>query len=373
MIVTSTNDIKDHKITEYIGLVNANIVVGANLISDWFASWTDVLGGYSNSYQSKLDEIYNKALNELKFKAAKNGANALLGVHFDFDEISGKGKSMFMVTAFGTAVKTTPIIQEVEKKDRYEIYQKLYNLSKFKEAGIISTEQYEAERNNLLLNYEDEIKKELKTIKTHNDQKEAFKQAQILTKQLAEKKRKEEEILLEQKKKEAEAKMTAQEKEAALRKEKEAVIRNAIENFKANASSIFIQVRNILDLNIKSPKFTLDNLSYNQIVNANYDEMDIQSSDKMAYTIGRFIKEEKIAAACKYYIDTVNDGDIEYAKSYIYSVYEIITFKKQSAFEIMALNLVELKCLGKEEEAANEFSKYSVCDIEVAKQIIALL
>lgn len=146
MIVTSTNDIKDHKITEYIGLVNANIVVGANLISDWFASWTDVLGGYSNSYQSTLDGIYDKALKELQFKAAKNGANALLGVHFDFDEISGKGKSMFMVTAFGTAVKITPIKGEIKKNDRYEIYQKLYNLSKFKETGIITTEQYDAEK-----------------------------------------------------------------------------------------------------------------------------------------------------------------------------------------------------------------------------------
>ena len=73
---------------------------------------------------------------------------------------------MFMVTAFGTAVKTAPLIQETEKKDRYEIYQKLYNLSKFKEDSIISSEQYEAERNNILYSYEDDIEKELKTIKS---------------------------------------------------------------------------------------------------------------------------------------------------------------------------------------------------------------
>ena len=362
MIVTSTNDIKDHKITEYIGLVNANIVVGANLISDWFASWTDVLGGYSNSYQSKLDEIYNKALNELRFKAAKNGANALLGVHFDFDEISGKGKSMFMVTAFGTAVKVTPITNEIKKNDRYEIYQKLYNLSKFKESGIITSEQYDAEKNNLLLSYETEIEKEIENIKSENDQKEAIKQAQILSQQLEEERRKE-----------AEALMTEQEKQEALRKAKEEEIRTAIGNFRANVPSIFVKVRDILDLNIKSPKFALDNLSYNQIMNASYEDMNIDPSDKMAYTIGRFIKAEKIAEACKYYIDIVNDNDIEYAKSYIYSIYEIITFKKQSAFEIMALNLVELKCLGKIEEAINEFIKYSVCDKETAKLVIDLL
>ena len=167
--------------------------------------------------------------------------------------------------------------------------------------------------------------------------------------------------------------MTEQEKQAAIRKAKEEEIRNAIENFKSKVPSIFVKVRDLLDLNIKSPKFILDNLSYNEIVNADYNDMNINPSDKMAYTIGRFIKEEKIAAACKYYIDIVNDDDIEYAKSYIYSVYEIITFKKQSAFEIMALNLVELKCLGKEEEAINEFIKYSVCDEETATQVIDLL
>ena len=34
MIITSTNDIKDHEVIEYLGLVNANEVIGANLISD---------------------------------------------------------------------------------------------------------------------------------------------------------------------------------------------------------------------------------------------------------------------------------------------------------------------------------------------------
>lgn len=321
----------------------------------------------------KLDEIYNKALNELRFKATKKGANALLGVHFDFDEVSGRGKSMFMVTAFGTAVKIVPIQEETKKSDRYEIYQKLYNLTQFKDAGIITSEQYEAERNNILLSYEDDIEKELENIKSDNDHKEAIKQAQILTKQLEEERRKKEEILLEQKRKEAEAIMTEQEKQSALRKEREEIIRNAIEKFKENVPSIFAQVRNLIDLNIKSPKYILDNLSYNEIINSDYNDMNINPSDKMAYTIGRFIKEERIAEACKYYIDTFDYDDIEYTKSYVYSVYEIITFKKQSAFEIMALNLVELKSLGKEEEAINEFAKYSVCDIEVAKQVVALL
>jgi hypothetical protein len=51
----------------------------------------------------------------------------------------------------------------------------------------------------------------------------------------------------------------------------------------------------------------------------------------------------------------------------------MITFKNQSAFENMAKNLVELKVLGKSEDAALEFAKYAACDIEVAKKVIDLL
>ena len=351
MIITSTNDIKNYNITNYIGLINANIVIGANFFSDLFASFTDVLGGYSESYQNTLDNIYNKVLNELKQKAVQCGANALIGVHFDFDEISGKGKSMFMVTAYGTAVKIVPNEVTHEKNDRYEIYQKLYNLFQFKETGIITTEQYETERNNLLLSYNNKIEKELKNIESENKRKEAINQVQILAKQ------KEEE----------------QKKVSELKEKEKRNIESAIEDFKTNSSIIIPKIREILNSNIKSPQYALETLSYSEIRSANYDDMYIDPSEKMAYTIACLIKNGKIAEACKYYIDFVDDDDVEEAKSYINSIYEIITLKNQLEFEKFAIKLIELKCEGKEEEAINEFAKYSVCDLDVAKIVINML
>ena len=159
MIVSTTNDIKGYEINKYIGLVNANIVIGANVFSDFFASFTDVLGGNSDSYESILDKIYKQALNQLIEKASLIGANALLGIHFDFDEISGKGKSMFMVTAIGTAVQVGK--PKGDNKERFEIYQKLYNLLKFKDSGIITSEQYDIEKNSILLGYETKIQQEI--------------------------------------------------------------------------------------------------------------------------------------------------------------------------------------------------------------------
>ena len=104
VIATTTNSIENAVIEKYLDLISTNVVVGTNLFSDFGASLTDLFGGFSDSYQNKLQKIYNMAIDNLKLKAANMGANAILGLKIDFDEISGKGKSMFMISALGTAV-----------------------------------------------------------------------------------------------------------------------------------------------------------------------------------------------------------------------------------------------------------------------------
>lgn len=360
MIVSTTNDIKGYEINKYIGLVNANIVIGANVFSDFFASFTDVLGGNSDSYESILDKIYKQALNQLIEKASHIGANALLGIHFDFDEISGKGKSMFMVTAIGTAVQVGK--PKGDNKERFEIYQKLYNLLKFKDSGIITSEQYDIEKNSILLGYETKIQQEIDIVKSENTIKETINKAKLESAKFEQERRKK-----------AEALKAEEEKIEAANKSNAEKIRIAIERFKSNSTAIYNQIKDLMDLNIKSPENDLENLTYDQIMSAQYEDMNIDSSEKMAYTIGRFIKEGKGVAACKYFLEYVDNDDIEYAKTYIYSIYDIITFKKQSTFEIMALNLIELKCLGQTDVAVNEFCKYAVCDIQTAIQAVDLL
>ncbi len=373
MILTSTNEIKNYKIINYLGLINVNLVIGANFFSDFFASFSDVFGGYSGSYQSRLDKIYNDAIRELQNKAQEKGANAIIGVHFDFDEVSGKGKSMFMITAYGTAVNIEKIIEEKRKTERYEIYEKLYNLSLFKEKGIITSEQYEAEKNNLLLSYEEGIKKELDEIKSENDYKASIKQAQELARKREEERQKELELAKERQRIEAEAKMTEQERLVLKRKNMEQDINEAYEQFKVKAPSIIIKVRELLVNNVDSPHNELERLTNSEISNANYDELYRYITDQAAQTIAQFIKIGKVAEACKYYIDLVGDNDVDEAKSYVSSVYDMITFKDQRAFVNMAKNLVELKCLGEHEQAALVFSQYAVCDLDTARQIVNML
>ena len=104
-IITVTNNIEGCPIEKYIDSICTNVVVGTNIFSDFAAAISDFFGGFSGSYKKKLELIYREATKELKEKAKSLGANAIIGFSIDFDEISGAGKSMFMVSASGTACK----------------------------------------------------------------------------------------------------------------------------------------------------------------------------------------------------------------------------------------------------------------------------
>lgn len=364
MIITSTNSIQGYEITHYLGLVNANIVIGTNIISDIFASFSDAFGGTSGTYQSKLNSLYNRATIQLEQGAKERGADAIVGVSYDFDEISGQGKSIFMVTVIGTAVKMSPVHNNVVevKSNRFDIYQKLYDLCKYKEAGIITQEQYEQEKKYLNFTHELDIEKDIAAIKRENLAKEAAIEEEI-RKKTREAKEFEERM----------AAMSERERLAVLRKKNEQLILEKKSLFKSQSTRILEEIKQMLCISMESPQQVLRKLNLNEIQKADYSNCNMSPNEKMAYTIGLFIKNGKIAEACKYYIDVVNDDDIEYAKSYVNSIYEMLTFQNLSSFESFAMNLIELKYSGQVVEAVSEFAKYAICDKELAQQVIELL
>ena len=105
MIVTTTNSIEGHRIATYHGIVVGEAIMGANVVRDIFAGITDIIGGRSGAYESKLQDARDVALRELEEKAARMGANAVVGVDLDYEIV---GQSMVMVSASGTAVTVTP-------------------------------------------------------------------------------------------------------------------------------------------------------------------------------------------------------------------------------------------------------------------------
>ncbi|MFA7116546.1 MAG: heavy metal-binding domain-containing protein [Bacteroidales bacterium] len=105
LTITTTNTIENFNISEYLDLISTHVVVGTNIFSDFGASITDVFGGKSGTYQKKLAKMNEDAISQLRAKAIAINADAIVGLKLDFNEIAGKGKSMFMVSAVGTAVR----------------------------------------------------------------------------------------------------------------------------------------------------------------------------------------------------------------------------------------------------------------------------
>jgi uncharacterized protein YbjQ (UPF0145 family) len=112
VLFTTTSTIDGYRIDRYIGPITSHVVIGTGLLTDYFSAWTDLFGARSRSYQNKLDEIEQLTMNLLEDKARTLGANAVIGLRVDFDEIAGSGKSMLMVTAMGTAVKASQLVAE---------------------------------------------------------------------------------------------------------------------------------------------------------------------------------------------------------------------------------------------------------------------
>lgn len=104
MLLTTTPTIEGKPIQQYIGIVTAETIIGANIFKDIFAGIRDIVGGRSGTYERVIEEARTSALRELEQKAQQMGANAVVGVDLDFETV-GSGGSMLMVIATGTAVK----------------------------------------------------------------------------------------------------------------------------------------------------------------------------------------------------------------------------------------------------------------------------
>jgi len=104
MLQTTTSVLQNKEVTEYLGIVSGEAIIGANLFKDLFASIRDVVGGRSGSYERVLREAKENALDDMNAQAKSLGAHAIIGIDLDYETV-GKAGGMLMVTASGTAVK----------------------------------------------------------------------------------------------------------------------------------------------------------------------------------------------------------------------------------------------------------------------------
>ncbi len=103
MLITTTPVLQDRTIADYLGIVSGEAIMGANIARDFLAAITDIVGGRSGAYETKLKEAKDIALKEMTDEAIAMGADAVVGVDLDFETLGDGG--MLMVAASGTAVK----------------------------------------------------------------------------------------------------------------------------------------------------------------------------------------------------------------------------------------------------------------------------
>ncbi|RGX84512.1 YbjQ family protein [Bacteroides intestinalis] len=321
MIITTTNNIENHSIKRYLGVINANIVIGANFFSDFAASLTDVFGGRSNTYQNKLNTIYKDVMAELEEKAKYFQADAIVGLHIDFDEVSGGGKSMFMVSASGTAVMI-----ESNFEDRYFMYKALSDIHDYWTKGFLSEEEYNYEKARIIEKYNSAISEEIKVVKE--------------TKEYEAKRLKEQE---EQK---AHAKKIFEEKLYEAKKNLENRCPCSEEVIKATTPF--------------------------QIQAADYDSISYNTNDSMESIIAKFIRLNKIPEACKYYIDETGLSEND-AIEYVLDTFKKIDVIDKEVFEKLLNKLKVLKSKGFIEQAINEYQKFTLSERDIAEIYINTL
>jgi uncharacterized protein YbjQ (UPF0145 family) len=103
MIITTTQTIEGQTITRYLGIVSGEAILGANVFKDLFAGLRDIVGGRSAAYEEELRRAKTIALQEMEEYAQSLGANAVVGVDLDYENLGASG-GMLMVSASGTAV-----------------------------------------------------------------------------------------------------------------------------------------------------------------------------------------------------------------------------------------------------------------------------
>ena len=105
MLISTTSVLDGKTVTQYLGLVSGDAILGANVFRDFFAGIRDILGGRSGSYEKVLRKAKQEAIEDMLDQARGRGATAVIGVDLDYETIQVQdGGSMLMVSVSGTAV-----------------------------------------------------------------------------------------------------------------------------------------------------------------------------------------------------------------------------------------------------------------------------
>lgn len=106
MMVATTNDMPGYRIVRHVGLVRGLTVRSRSVVGNLGAAIEIFFGGNIKTYTKLAEQTRKEAYDLMISHAAEMGANAVVGMRYDANEIAS---AVTEVLAYGTAV----VIEEI--------------------------------------------------------------------------------------------------------------------------------------------------------------------------------------------------------------------------------------------------------------------
>lgn len=101
MIVTTTNEVAGHRVVKHLGVVRGLTVRSRSVIGNIGAGIQSLFGGNISIYTELAEKAREEAFNLMVEHAESAGANAIVAMRYDANEITD---GITEVLAYGTAV-----------------------------------------------------------------------------------------------------------------------------------------------------------------------------------------------------------------------------------------------------------------------------
>jgi uncharacterized protein YbjQ (UPF0145 family) len=100
-LVTTGFDFQGYRITKYLGLTRGLVVRSRSVVGNIGAGFQAFIGGNITIYTQMCEKARSDAYDLMMENAEKMGANAVIGMRYDTNEVAG---AINEVLAYGTAV-----------------------------------------------------------------------------------------------------------------------------------------------------------------------------------------------------------------------------------------------------------------------------
>ena len=109
MIVSTTSEVVGYRVVRHLGVVRGITVRSRSVVGNFLGGLQSAFGGKISAFTSLAETARQEAFDHMCEHAAQGGANAIIGMRYDANEIAA---AVTEVLAYGTAVVVEPVGQQ---------------------------------------------------------------------------------------------------------------------------------------------------------------------------------------------------------------------------------------------------------------------